>query len=80
MKRLWILTTLAAMTAGLTGCRCCDWLWRGASATPAAVPATSVMMADPCNPCDPCSTVAPACGACSPAVPAPGGYMGAPGS
>jgi len=64
MKRLLLLTVLMVMTAALAGCRCCDWLFRGASATPA--PAATMVVADPCDPCNPCSTGVPVGGACAP--------------
>lgn len=74
MKRLLLLTALLIVTAGTTGCRCFDWLWRG-SAYPATV--EPVMMGDPCNPC---STTAAPVGACGPCgTVAPDGYIPAPG-
>ncbi len=71
MKRLLLLTAVAMLTASATGCRCCDWLWRGAACPTSATP---VMVADPCNPCSPCSpctTPAPM-SACESAASCPG--------
>ncbi|HLA85522.1 MAG TPA: hypothetical protein VJL29_12065 [Thermoguttaceae bacterium] len=68
MKRLLLLTAVVMFTAGTTGCRCFDWLWRGNLCAPAATP---VVMSDPCTPCsDPCSTSATGC-ACGPVLPGP---------
>ena len=73
MKRLFILTALLVLTASLTGCRCMDRFFRGASYPPPA----QTLIADPCNPCVPCNPCPPAggaCGACGPAVPGPVQY------
>jgi hypothetical protein len=56
MKKLLILTAILMLTSSAAGCRCCQWLWRGApwNACPTA-PAYS----EPCppyQPCDPCLT------------------------
>lgn len=76
MKRLIVLTVVLMLMGAATGCRCCDWLWRGA-----AMPApASVMYTDPCNPCNPCNPcTTPAAGACSAVTPGPVTYGGAPG-
>lgn len=57
MKKLLILTTFGILIAAASGCRMCDWLWRGSAVT--AQPAS--VYCDPCAvpACDPC---APACG------------------
>ncbi len=60
MKRLLILTALLMLASSAIGCRCCDWLWRGAAYRP--YPATQTFA----NPCDPCENP------CGPAMSAPG--------
>jgi hypothetical protein len=62
MKKLLVLTAVVMLTAGATGCRCCEWLWRGAAYEPYAPAATYTNPCPPYNPCDPCavpSTVTP---------------------
>jgi hypothetical protein len=54
MKRLLILTAAAALTVAMTGCRCCDWLFRGAPAQQYPAPVCAAPCAPACNPCDPC--------------------------
>ncbi len=71
MKKLLILTAVVMLASGTAGCRCCDWLWRGAAYNP--YPSTPAY-GDPCptyNPCDPCATGAPAI------IPGPAPYAGA---
>ena len=52
MKRLALLTFVLMLTAGATGCQCCNWLRRGApNPYPQAVTYGGV-----CDPCDPCAT------------------------
>jgi hypothetical protein len=70
MKRLLILTVLAMLLAGSTGCRFMECLWRGPACRQQAAPA--VVCPTPCptyNPCDPCAgttVVAPAADNCLP--------------
>ena len=72
MKRLLLLTAVTMMLAGTTGCRCCDWLFRGSRY--GTVPQNEVIMAEPYNPC--ATPAAPMCGsACDAALPGPGSYM-----
>lgn len=60
MKRLLILTALLVLTSSAIGCRCCDWLWRGASYRPCPPTQTYGEPCAPCgNPCDP-PTLSPA--------------------
>ena len=71
MKKLLILTAVLMLTSSAVGCRCCDWLWRGAAYNPCA---PAVTYSDPCppyNPCDPCATGAPV-------IPGPAPYNGPP--
>lgn len=73
MKRLLFLTAVLVLTANLSGCRCLDRFFRGASYPP---PAPTVI-ADPCNPCVPCNPCNPCqtdCGTCAPVVPGPVQY------
>ena len=59
MKKLLILAALV-MAGAASGCRCCDWLWRGSS-TPTCAPTAPVYSAPCYNPCEPCAGgVAPA--------------------
>ncbi|MHC4176947.1 MAG: hypothetical protein ACYSWU_05545 [Planctomycetota bacterium] len=60
MKKLLILTAVLMLTSSAVGCRCCNWLWRGAAYNPCT---PAVTYSDPCppyNPCDPCATGQPA--------------------
>jgi len=67
MKRLILLTAIAILTVGASGCRSCDWFRRGAPAQAVALP--------PPGYCDPCATTAAPCDACAPT----GAMMVAPG-
>ena len=42
MKKLMLLTAVAILTVGATGCRSCDWFRRGAPASAAAMPMAPV--------------------------------------
>lgn len=71
MKKLLILTAVLMLTSSVVGCRCCNWLWRGAAYNPGA---PAVTYSDPCppyNPCDPCATGVPI-------TPGPAPYGGPP--
>ena len=70
MKKLLILTAVLMLTSSAVGCRCCDWMWRGAY-SPCAPMAT---------PCDPCVTYAPAdpCATPPAIVPGPAPYSASP--
>lgn len=72
MKKLLILTAVLMLTGSAAGCRCCDWLWRGAAYNPCP---PAVTYGDPCPPADPCAP-----GAIAPPVIAPGPvpYTGPP--
>lgn len=59
MKRLLILTAVLMLTASSVGCRCCDWMWRGAAWNPCAPMVTYGEPCPPVDPCDPCATPAP---------------------
>ena len=72
MKKLLILTAVLMLTSSAIGCRCCDWLWRGAAYNPCA-PAATYGNACPPNPCDPGATGAPAL------TPGPAPYNGPAG-
>lgn len=56
MKKLLVLTAVAALTVGTSGCRCCQWLWRGAAYDPAVPMATYGSPAPMCSACDPCAS------------------------
>jgi hypothetical protein len=79
MKKLMLLTAVAILTVGATGCRSCDWFRRGAPASAAAMPMAPVYC-EPCAataaPCEPCSP----CAASSPMMVAPPGPVGYPGN
>ncbi len=57
MRKLLVLTAVAALVAAATGCQCCDWFRRGAMYPAATSPEVicDPCQADPCVPCDPCS-------------------------
>lgn len=59
MKKLLILTAVLMLTSSAVGCRCCDWLWRGAPASPCVPMATYGDYSPPCNPCDSCAPAEP---------------------
>jgi len=52
MKRMLILTVVTVSLSSLAGCRCCDWLFRGARYE--ACPPPAVTFEPSCDPCDPC--------------------------
>lgn len=60
MKRLFLLAAVLAFAGSTIGCRCCDWLFRGANYNPnpcpPAVYGNPCYPANPCDPCDPCAT------------------------
>ncbi|MBN1911482.1 MAG: hypothetical protein JW818_17195 [Pirellulales bacterium] len=72
MKRLLLLTAVTVMMAGTTGCRCWDWLCRGAGYPPAAQ--TVVVPDSGCG--NTCNLPVNACGQ---VLPEPAAY-GQPGS
>ena len=72
MKKLLILTAVLMLTSSAVGCRCCDWLWRGAAYAPCA---PAVSYGAPCPPADPCDP----CAAPSVVTPGPAPYMGPSG-
>lgn len=55
MRKLIILTAVLMLTGSAVGCRCCNWLWRGAGCGPWGSPTYSDYC-PPANPCDPCGT------------------------
>ena len=55
MKKLLILTAVLMLGSSAVGCRCCDWMFRGAGCNP-GVPAAYSNPCPPYNPCDPCAT------------------------
>ena len=58
MRKLLVLTAVAALLVSAIGCQCCDRLRRGAMypATPAPVMCDPGCPTDPCAaPCDPCA-------------------------
>ena len=65
MKKLLILAAVLVMFSSALGCRCCDWLCRGAAYNPCPPP--TVSYAAPCA--DPCATT---CGPCADTCAAPG--------
>ena len=79
MKKLIVLTAVAMVTVGGSGCRLCDWMRRGAPAHAIALPAPIY-----CDPCDPCATpTAAPCDACAPGrammvAPGPETYLPGP--
>ena len=54
MKRLLILTFLAALLSGAAGCRFMECLWRGPACQQPAPAATCVTPCPTYTPCDPC--------------------------
>ena len=52
MKKLLILTAVLMLTSSAAGCRCCDWLCRGAAYNPCPPAVTYGDPYPPANPCD----------------------------
>ncbi len=50
MKKLMILTAALVMISSATGCRCWNWLCRGAAYNPCPPMAPVATYADPCPP------------------------------
>ncbi len=55
MKRLLILTVVLVLGSSAVGCRCCDWLWRGACYSPCPPGPPAVTCTDSCPPYNPCA-------------------------
>ena len=56
MKKLLILTAVVMLTGSTVGCRCCNWMFRGAYNPCPPQGAYGEPCAPSYNPCDPCTT------------------------
>ncbi len=74
MKKLLVLAAVLVLMSGAAGCRCCDWMWRGAY-SPCSNPCAPVASAcvDTCAPVATCE----ACGSAPAIVPGPAPYAAA---